>query len=81
MDFAVVNREKRIIICDLPQASEVSLIVYDIMGREVLRLANGYMEQGYHESIWNAENFSSGIYIARLVTPEYSKSIKMVLLK
>ena len=40
-----------------------------------------YMEPGYHEVIWDAGIFPSGIYIVRLVTPEYSKSIKMVLLK
>jgi hypothetical protein len=66
---------------ELPQASEVSLIVYDILGREVARLADGYMEPGFHEVQWDGRDYASGIYIARLVTPEYSQSIKMVLLK
>ncbi|MCK4577265.1 MAG: DUF1565 domain-containing protein [Candidatus Marinimicrobia bacterium] len=71
---------------DLPQASNVSLIVYDLLGREVARLVDGYMEPGNHQVQWNGKNSSgrelpSGIYIARLVTPEYAKSIKMVLLK
>ena len=66
---------------DLPQASDVSLLVYDILGREVARLVQGYMEPGYHEVTWDAGTYASGIYIARLVTPEYTKSIKMVLLK
>jgi hypothetical protein len=69
-------------ICyDLPHASEVLLIVYDLLGREVARLVDGYMEPRYHEVQWDGRGFPSGIYIARLVTPEYSKSIKMVLLK
>ena len=71
---------------ELPQASEVSLIVYNILGREVTRLVDGYLEPGYHQVRWDSKdqdgrNVSSGIYIARLVTPEYTKSIKMVLLK
>jgi hypothetical protein len=71
---------------DLPQASEVSLIVYDILGREVARLVDDYMEPGYHRTQWNGRNsrgreVPSGIYITRLVTPEYSNSIKMLLLK
>jgi hypothetical protein len=66
---------------DLPQASNVVLIVYDIIGREVARLVDGFMELGYHGVQWNGRDFASGIYIARLVTLEYSKSIKMVLLK
>jgi hypothetical protein len=39
------------------------------------------MELGYHEAQWNGQEFPSGVYIARLVTPGYSKSIKMVLMK
>ncbi|MFC1620616.1 LamG-like jellyroll fold domain-containing protein, partial [Candidatus Neomarinimicrobiota bacterium] len=71
---------------DLPQGSAVSLVVYDIMGREVARLVDGYMELGNQQVIWdsrdkNGREIPSGIYIARLVTPEYTKSIKMVLLK
>lgn len=71
---------------DLPKGSDVSLVVYDILGLEVARLVDGYMEPGYHHIQWAGKNQSgrsvpSGIYIGRLVTPEYTKSIKMVLLK
>jgi photosystem II stability/assembly factor-like uncharacterized protein len=66
---------------ELPHASVVSLIVYDLLGREVARLLDGYMEPGYHEVQWDGRDFASGIYITRLATPGYSKSIKMVLLK
>jgi CubicO group peptidase (beta-lactamase class C family) len=71
---------------DLPQATDVSLVVYDIMGREVMSLVDSYTVAGNHHTQWNGQDASgreipSGIYIARLVTPEYSKSIKMVLMK
>ncbi|UCH63699.1 MAG: hypothetical protein JSU77_04430 [Fidelibacterota bacterium] len=78
---------------ELPQACEVSLIVYNILGREVARLVGGYMKPGYHQTQWDGRDASgrelpSGIYIARLlvpptagVTPEHSQSIKMLLLK
>ncbi|MEE9465138.1 MAG: FlgD immunoglobulin-like domain containing protein, partial [Candidatus Neomarinimicrobiota bacterium] len=71
---------------DLPQASAVSLIVHDILGREVARLVESYMAPGYHQAQWNGRDQSgrsvpSGIYLARLVTPEYMKSVKMVLQK
>jgi hypothetical protein len=71
---------------DLPQGSDVSLVVFDILGREVIRLVDSFMEPGYHHVQWDGRDAGgrqvpSGIYIARLVTPEYSKSIKMVLLK
>jgi predicted GH43/DUF377 family glycosyl hydrolase len=66
---------------ELPQGNHISLAVYDILGHEITRLVDGYLEPGYHEVLWNGRDFPSGIYIARLVTPEYSRSIKMVLLK
>ncbi|MFC1619665.1 T9SS type A sorting domain-containing protein [Candidatus Neomarinimicrobiota bacterium] len=66
---------------ELPRGSEVSLVVYNILGREVAKLIDTCMEPGYHELHWNGQEFASGIYFAQLVTPEYSKSIKMVLLK
>jgi hypothetical protein len=66
---------------ELPRGSDVSLTVYNIHGREVARLVDTYKEQGFHELHWNGGEFASGIYIAHLVTPEYSSSIKMLLLK
>ena len=78
---------------DLPHAAEVHLLVYDILGREVVRLVNERLEPRYRQVIWNGKtaqgrDVPTGIYIARLlatptagITPQYTKSIKMVLLK
>jgi hypothetical protein len=64
----------------------VTLTVYDLSGREAVRLVDGYLEEGHYEVIWPGKDqfekqLPSGIYIARLVTPEYTESIKMVLVK
>ncbi|MFB0515115.1 MAG: T9SS type A sorting domain-containing protein, partial [Candidatus Neomarinimicrobiota bacterium] len=71
---------------DLPVATDVALVVYDLLGRQVVRLVDGYMEPGYRQAVWNGKlpdgrEVPSGVYIARLVTPEYTRNIKMVLLK
>ncbi len=71
---------------DLPHSVDISIVVYDLLGREVVRLMNGRLEAGYQQVVWDGRTASgreipTGIYIARLVTPEYRKSIKMVLLK
>jgi len=71
---------------DLPQGSHVNLVIYDLRGREVAGLVDSYMKPGSHPFQWDSRNnlgkeLPSGIYIARLVTPDYTKSIKMVLLK
>ena len=69
------------ILYELPKSSVVSLIVYDVLGREVPRLADSYLGSGSHQVEWEGEEFPSSIYIARLVTSGYAKSIKMLLLK
>ncbi|MCH7939496.1 MAG: hypothetical protein IID13_07105 [Candidatus Marinimicrobia bacterium] len=56
------------------------------MGREVVRLVDRQLEAGYHSLIWNGRDargrdVPTGLYIARLVTANYTKSIKMLLLK
>jgi predicted amidohydrolase YtcJ len=75
-----------IIRFDLPHQQRVQLIVYDIMGREVVRLVDEVRSPGYYEQLWSGQDalgmqVASGIYFAQLVTPEYTKSIKMLLLK
>ncbi len=71
---------------DLPSAADIKVIVYDLMGREVVRLVDKRQEAGYHLLDWDGRDahgcgLPSSIYIARLSTPEYTKSIKMLLLK
>jgi len=50
---------------DLPEPSNVSLIIYDILGRQVAELVSGEYEAGYHSVTWNASSFASGVYLAR----------------
>ena len=71
---------------DLPVSGKVDLIVYDMLGREVTRLVEGTKQAGYHQVIWDGRYASgrqvaSGIYFARLVTPKYTKVMKMLMLK
>ncbi|UCH61946.1 MAG: T9SS type A sorting domain-containing protein [Fidelibacterota bacterium] len=71
---------------DLPEAAEVTLLVYDLLGREMVRLVDDHREAGYHRVVWNGRDrrgreIPTGLYIARLVTPEYARSIKLLLLK
>jgi len=71
---------------DLPEASDVTLLVYDLLGREVTRLVAGRLEPGYHAVVWNGLDRSgrqapTGVYIARMVSAQYTRTIKLVLLK
>ena len=50
---------------DLPEGGNVSLVVYDVLGREVANLVSGYREAGYHRLTWSASGQASGVYFAR----------------
>jgi hypothetical protein len=65
----------------LPGAAHVKINIYDILGRRVATLVNENQQAGYYDITWNASEKTSGIYFARLEAEEFSKSIKMILLK
>ncbi|MBT3960748.1 MAG: T9SS type A sorting domain-containing protein, partial [Candidatus Marinimicrobia bacterium] len=70
----------------LPEASNVHLIIYDILGREVSTLVNGVQDAGYKSIIWSGknalgENVSAGVYFYLIQAGEFRKVRKMVLLK
>jgi hypothetical protein len=52
----------------LPEAGEVSLRVYDVLGRRVRTLTTGRKEAGRHTATLSASRLASGVYIARLRT-------------
>jgi YD repeat-containing protein len=65
----------------LPQSGKASLKIYDMLGREVAELLNGEMEKGTHAVSFNGRNLSSGVYIYRLQSGDFTQSKKMLLLK
>jgi hypothetical protein len=50
----------------LPEAAEVTLTVYDMLGREVQRIESGTVAAGRPRAVVGTEGFSSGIYVYRL---------------
>lgn len=65
----------------LPKSSYVNLIVYNSLGQVITKLVEGYKEAGTYFINWNAENLSSGIYIYKLETNNFSAVRKMTLIK
>ncbi len=52
---------------DLSEASNVSLVIYDILGRRVTELVNGELQAGYHSATWDASSVASGVYFVRFI--------------
>jgi hypothetical protein len=69
----------------LSNVSDISLIIYDIMGRQVEILYNGIQYQGHYTISWDASNYSSGVYFIKMNVGDsqspISQSQKVVLLK
>jgi hypothetical protein len=71
-----------IINFQIPEKTNVSLRVYDILGREVMTLLNEVKEPGIYNITFNAAGFSSGVYIYKLSTGNGNVSVKkMTLIK
>jgi subtilisin-like proprotein convertase family protein len=66
---------------DLPKASNVKLVVYDILGREVRTLLNDFQNPGSYEINFDAANFASGTYFYRIEAGDFVEIKKMVLVK
>lgn len=65
----------------LPVNGLVTLMVFDVLGKEVKSLVNGHQEAGKYEVILNASDLASGIYIYQIRVNEFISSKKMILLK
>ena len=65
----------------LPQASFVTLEVYNLLGQRVATLANTQMNAGYHTVSFDASNLSSGVYIYRISANEFVSVKRMMLIK
>ena len=71
---------------DLPRDSRVRIVIYDVMGREVVRLADQEIAAGRHTVKWNAKNangtrIAPGVYFYQIQAEGFVRTRKMVLLK
>ena len=64
-----------------PNACDVRLAVYDVLGREVTVLADGRFPAGGYTFSFNASSLASGIYFGRLTAGNQVATIKMLLMK
>lgn len=65
----------------LPEPSNVLINIYNLLGQRVATIFEGDKQAGRHTITWDATDFPSGVYFARLEAGNYSDNIKMVLLK
>ncbi len=65
----------------LPEASVVRLAVFDVLGREVAVLAEGWLPAGRHEAAFEVKDLPSGVYVYRLDAGRQTLARRMLLLR
>jgi hypothetical protein len=70
-----------IISYQLPIDSYVKLKVYNLLGQEVAALVDREQFAGYHEAVWDASSFPSGVYYYQILASNFSNVKKMMMLR
>ncbi len=66
----------------IPQSANVELSIYNISGQKVVTLDRGIKKAGEYEVIWDAENFSDGVYFCKLkVGDNFLQTKKLLFLR
>jgi len=65
----------------LPEASRVTIRVFDVAGREVATLVSDNLQAGTHSAVWNSEGSSSGVYLVKIETPSFCDARKVMLVR
>jgi hypothetical protein len=70
----------------LPGNAALSLGIYDVLGKKVRTLVSGSVEAGYHTAVWDGRDdrrqpVAPGIYYARMATPGYTGTSKLIHLR
>jgi photosystem II stability/assembly factor-like uncharacterized protein len=66
---------------DIPKYNNVKLEIYDMSGKKIEELVNQNLNAGHYQVQWDASKYSSGAYVSKLTTPDYSATSKMMLIK
>ncbi len=66
---------------ELPEAANVNLSVFNLLGEKVAEVLNRELPAGTHQTTWEAGNLPGGVYFYQLQTPKFTATRKMILLK
>ena len=70
-----------VISFELPQHSDVKLEVFDVLGRRVSVLADGFRQAGSYDVRFDGHNLASGMYIYRIQAGSYVQTRTLTLIK
>jgi fibronectin type 3 domain-containing protein len=65
----------------VPEAGYISVVVYDMLGRQVEKLVDEYLDPGNYNLTFNASHLPSGTYIYRMTGKGFSETKRMLLIR
>jgi len=65
----------------LGEAGSFAIDVYNVAGQKIDTLVNEFMDAGSHSVVWDASDFSAGVYFYTVKSGDFSKTMKMTLIK
>ena len=65
----------------LPHNSNVRLVLLNVLGKEIMNIADTHFEAGVHNVLFNASGFASGLYFYKVEAGEFCKVMKMIISK
>jgi hypothetical protein len=65
----------------IPKTSLTKLIIYDILGRQIVKLVNEVKTPGNYQVQFTATSLASGVYFYRLIAGDFIDTKKMLLIK
>ena len=65
----------------LPEQSDVTIEIFDLLGRKIETIVSRTILAGYHQVTWNAKDNSTGVYFYSIKAGDFSDTKKMLLLK
>ena len=66
---------------EVSMESYVRLEIFNLLGKKIAVIKDGYISPGYYRTVWNGGNHSSGTYLIRMKTEKYSQLRKVILVK
>jgi aminopeptidase N len=86
-DFMVVGNypnpfnSSTVIKLELPEAGQVRIDIFDILGKQIQTLYDGYMNAGHSEVVWNGDKVSSGVYLYKVISGDRTATRRMIMVK
>ncbi len=66
---------------DLPRECDVSVGIFDLLGAKISTLVDGRQSAGRHSVTWDAGTLPSGMYLYKMRSEEFSKTMRLILIK